>query len=102
MANISKLHRDELLDKISQIRKFIEKTNRDENSTNLLRYLNEIAKDVKGKKYGLVFEEHREAIDEKLESHIPVLVEEEKLSIDNGGEQNFLIEGDNLAALKLL
>lgn len=102
MANISKLHRDDLLDKISQIRKFIEKSSRDENSANLLRYLNEIAKDVKGKKYGLVFEEHREAIDEILETHIPVLVEEEKLSIDNGGEQNFLIEGDNLAALKLL
>lgn len=102
MANISKLHRDNLLEKISQIRKFIEKSSRDENSTNLLRYLSEIAKDVKGKKYGLVFEEHREAIDEKLETHIPVLVEEEKLFIDNGGEQNFLIEGDNLAALKLL
>ncbi len=102
MANISKLHRDDLLEKISQIRKFIERSSRDENSTNLLRYLSEIAKDVKGKKYGLVFEEHREAIDEKLETHIPVLVEEEKLFIDNGGEQNFLIEGDNLAALKLL
>lgn len=102
MANISKLHRDDLLEKISQIRKFIEKSSRDENSTNLLRYLSEIAKDVKGKRYGLVFEEHREAIDEKLETHIPVLVEEEKLFIDNGGEQNFLIEGDNLAALKLL
>ena len=102
MANISQLHREDLLDKISQIRKFIEKSNRDENSTNLLRYLNEIAKDVKGKKYGLVFEEHREAIDEKLETHIPVLVENKKRFIDNGGEQNFLIEGDNLAALKLL
>ncbi len=102
MANISKLHRDDLLNKISQIRKFIEKSSRDENSAKLLRYLNEIAKDVKGKKYGLIFEEHREAIDELLETHIPVLVEEEKLAIDNGGEQNFLIEGDNLAALKLL
>ena len=102
MANISKLHRDDLLEKISQIRKFIEKSSRDENSTNLLRYLSEIAKDVKGKKYGLVFEEHREAIDEKLETHIPVLVEDKERFIDNGGEQNFLIEGDNLAALKLL
>lgn len=102
MANISKLHREELLGKISEIRKFIEKSSRDENSSNLLHYLNEIAKDVKGKKYGLVFEEHRESIDEKLETHIPVLVEDEKLFIDNGGEQNFLIEGDNLAALKLL
>ena len=102
MANVSKERREELLAKISEIRKFIEKSSRDENSSNLLHYLNEIAKDVKGKKYGLVFEEHRESIDEKLETHIPVLVEDEKLFIDNGGEQNFLIEGDNLAALKLL
>lgn len=102
MANISKLHREYLFDKISQIRKFIEKSNRDENSTNLLRYLNEIAKDVKGKKYGLVFEEHREKIDDTLEKNIPVLVEDKERFIDNGGEQHFLIEGDNLAALKLL
>lgn len=102
MANISQQHRTDLLDKISQIRKFIEKTKSDKNSQNLLQYLNEISKDIKGKKYGLVFEEHREEIDEKLETHIPVLTEDKKLSINNGGEQNFLIEGDNLAALKLL
>ena len=102
MANVSKQHRDELLEKISKIREFIATSKADKNTRNLLQYLNEITKDIKGKKYGLVFEEHREAIDEKLDTHIPVLVEEEKLAIDNGGEQNFLIEGDNLAALKLL
>ncbi len=102
MANVSKQHRDELLEKISKIRAFIANSKADKNTCNLLQYLNEITKDIKGKKYGLVFEEHREAIDEKLDTHIPVLVEEKKLAIDNGGEQNFLIEGDNLAALKLL
>ena len=102
MANVSKQHRDELLEKISKIREFIATSKADKNTRNLLQYLNEITKDIKGKKYGLVFEEHREAIDEKLDTHIPVLVEEGKLAIDNGGEQNFLIEGDNLAALKLL
>lgn len=102
MANVSKQHRDELLEKISKIREFIANSKADKNTRNLLQYLNEITKDIKGKKYGLVFEEHREAIDEKLDTHIPVLVEEKKLVIDNGGEQNFLIEGDNLAALKLL
>ena len=102
MTNVSKQHRDELLEKISKIREFIATSKADKNPRNLLQYLNEITKDIKGKKYGLVFEEHREAIDEKLDTHIPVLVEEKKLAIDNGGEQNFLIEGDNLAALKLL
>ncbi|MGN1096228.1 MAG: site-specific DNA-methyltransferase, partial [Christensenellales bacterium] len=61
-----------------------------------------IEKDIKGKKYGLVFEEHRESIDEVLEYNLPVLTEEADLFIDNGGQMNFLIEGDNLASLKLL
>lgn len=54
------------------------------------------------KKYGLVFEEHRESIDELLETHTPVLTEDESLFIGNGGQMNFLIEGDNLASLQLL
>ena len=43
-----------------------------------------------------------EQIDETLETHTPVLTEQKDLFIDNGGEMNFLIEGDNLAALKIL
>lgn len=36
---------------------------------NLLSYLNELEKDIHGKKYGLVFEEHRETIDDILKTH---------------------------------
>lgn len=100
--NVSKQHRDDLLEKIRQIRTFIASAPQDTNTGNLLQYLDEITKDVKGKKYGLVFEQHREQIDEILDTHTPVLTEEKDLFIDNGGEMNFLIEGDNLAALKLL
>ena len=57
---------------------------------------------MRGKKYGLIFEEHREEIDEVLDTHTPVLTEDGSLFIDNGGQMNFLIEGDNLASLKLL
>ena len=57
---------------------------------------------MNGKKYGLVFEEHREEIDEVMDTHTPVLTEEKYLFINNGGRMNFLIEGDNLASLKLL
>lgn len=74
----------------------------DENTGNLLSYLSDLEKDVNGKKYGLVFEEHREEIDEVLDTHAPMLTEEKELFIDNGGQMNFLIEGDNLASLKLL
>jgi len=62
----------------------------------------DLERDVNGKKYGLVFEEHREAVDEVLATHTPVLTEEPELLIDHGGTMNFLMEGDNLAALKLL
>lgn len=101
-TNISKQKRDDLLNKIKQIKAYIESSPQDENTKNLLAYLGELTKEVNGKKYGLVFEEHREAIDEILEKNAPVLTEEEDLFINNGGEMNFLIEGDNLAALKLL
>lgn len=101
-TNISKQKREGLLTKIKEIRTFISAAPQDENTANLLSYLSDLEKDVNGKKYGLVFEEHREEIDEVLDTHTPVLTEDENLFIDNGGQMNFLIEGDNLASLKLL
>ena len=101
-TNVSKERRDELIRKISDIKTFISSCAQDENTAQLLTYIGEIEKDIKGKKYGLVFEEHREGIDEILETHIPILTEDKDLLIDNSGKMNFLIEGDNLAALKLL
>ena len=100
--NISKKKRDDLLDKIKQIRAFIAAAPQDENTGNLLSYLSDLEKDVNGKKYGLVFEEHREEIDEVLDTHTPVLTEDADLFVDHAGQMNFLLEGDNLAALKLL
>lgn len=101
-TNISKQKREDLLSKIQEIRKYISAAPQDENTGNLLTYLSELEKDVNGKKYGLVFEEHREEIDEVLDTNTPVLTENKDLFIDNGGQMNFLIEGDNLASLKLL
>ncbi len=101
-TNVSKQKRDELLAKIGEIKAFILQNGNDKNAQSLLTYLNEITKEVNGKKYGLIFEEHREKIDEQLKSSIPVLTEEKDLFIDNGGQVNFLLEGDNLASLQLL
>ena len=101
-VNISKQKRDRLVEKINKIKTYIASAKQDENTARLLTYIADIEKDIKGKKYGLVFEEHREAIDEILEQNTPVLTEEKDLFIDNGGQMNFLIEGDNLAALQLL
>ncbi len=101
-TNISKEKREKLVEKINVIKTYIASAPQDENTAQLLTYIAEIEKDIKGKKYGLVFEEHREGIDEILETNTPVLTEDKNLFIDNGGQMNFLIEGDNLASLQLL
>jgi len=101
-TNISKEKRDNLINKIEAIRTYIAEASQNENTGALLVYLSELEKEVKSKKYGLVFEEHCEEIDETLAENVPVLSEEQDLFINNGGQMNFLIEGDNLASLQLL
>lgn len=101
-TNISKQRRDDLIAKITAIRKYIAAAQQDENTGALLVYLNELEKEVKAKKYGLVFEAHREAIDKTLATHTPILIEESHLFLNNSGQLHFLIEGDNLPALQLL
>ena len=101
-TNISKEKRERLVQKINAIKTYISSAVQDENTAQLLTYISDIEKDIKGKKYGLVFEEHREGIDEVLANNLPVLTEDTDLFMDNGGQMNFLIEGDNLASLKLL
>ena len=132
-GNLSKLRRDELVGKIGEIKSFLEKSS-DTNAVRLLRFAAEVEREVSEKKFGLVFEEHRENVDVMLEENLPVLTEVKKKFI--GGDSltqrrrdaesgvgvghaepvdemvgrddpivpplNFLIEGDNLAALKLL
>lgn len=103
--NISKQRREKLLGHIASIKASLERS-KDKNATQLLLFAAELEKEVRGKKFGLVFEEHREGVDEVLERNLPVLKEDKKRFIGNMQEieapLNFLIEGDNLAALKLL
>ena len=74
--------------------------NDDEN----IRAITEIENALNEKKYGLVWEEHSEKVDEMLEDNIPVFVEDEsrKIVANEEDEYNFLLEGDNLHSLKLL
>ena len=103
-VNISKTKRERLIQKIKAIKEFISAAPQDENTARLSAYAADIEKDVKRKKYGLVFEDHSESEDERLKTHAPFLVEQKELSINNGNGEcpNFLIEGDNLAALTIL
>lgn len=67
--------------------------------------INQIEKELTSKKYGLVWEEHEEEVDVKMQTHIPVFTEVEDKEIVGNPESeqyNFLLEGDNLHSLKLL
>jgi adenine-specific DNA-methyltransferase len=101
-TNKSREKREELLVKLEQIRTYIESSAQPEIGAELLHAIEDIEQDINGRKFGLVYEEHREKIEDILETHRPVLVEDESAAVICGGETNLLIEGDNLAALKLL
>ena len=67
--------------------------------------LEEVFRLLQTKKYGLVWEEHAEIVEEEMKTKIPVFVEEvEKKIVGNPDSHNynFLLEGDNLHSLKLL
>ena len=108
-GSLSKLRRDELIGKIGEIKSFLEKSS-DTNAVRLLRFAAEVEREVRDKKFGLVFEEHRERVDVELAENLPVLTEvknrylaaKNAKSTKEDSPLNFLIEGDNLAALKLL
>lgn len=57
------------------------------------------------KKYGLVWEDKPEDVEERLRESLPILIEDKKLALAKGGENapnHILIEGDNLEALTVL
>lgn len=70
----------------------------------MLITINEIENALNEKKYGLVWEQHEEAVDVKMKTHIPVFTEDKDLEIATapGKPYNFLLEGDNLHSLRLL
>ena len=97
MANITKLKRDNMLDFLNELKE----THNDDES---LIAFNEIENALTEKKFGLVFEEHTEEIDERLLNEIPIFCADEtrKICKDKDLHYNFIIEGDNLQALYLL
>lgn len=97
--NISRKRKEQLIDKIEEIRQHILK-----NAPNgeFEGWLGEISAEIKSQKYGLVFEEHLEKIDEILLNNVPVFKEDRELQLESNDKFNFLIESDNLPALKLL
>lgn len=67
--------------------------------------LEEVIRLLQTKKYGLVWEEHAEIVEEEMKTKIPVFVEDVEKKIagnPDSHDYNFLLEGDNLHILKLL
>ncbi len=97
MANLSKMRRDRLI-------AYIERLKQEHSDDEAIILFNEIENALTEKRYGLVFEEHSEAVDEMLAENIPVLAEDasRRICTDSSLPWNFLIEGDNLQALYLL
>lgn len=95
--NISEQRRKEMLMFLDEIKK----EHDDEKS---LRAINIIKNFVTEKKYGLIWEEHSEKVDEILKENIITFteVETKKIIDDEKNAFNFLLEGDNLHSLKLL
>lgn len=97
-TNLSREKRELLLENINIMREKLQ------DDTNLLNSLNEIEKELKRKKYGLVWEDHEEKIDKEIKNKIPVFEELTELEIKKNkeGKTNFILEGDNLHSLYLL
>ena len=98
MENLSKRKRDEMI----AFLEFLKKQHSDDDS---LMAINSIERELTAKKYGLIWEEHQEEVDKKMETHIPVfseVPEYEVMEDEHNTTFNFLLEGDNLHSLKLL
>lgn len=97
MANLTKAKRDEML-------AFLNELKQQHNDDASIKAFNEIENHLTEKKFGLVFEEHTEEVDELLQNNIPVFCADEtrKICKDETLPWNFIIEGDNLQALYLL
>lgn len=97
MANLSKIKRDKMI-------AFLEELKKTQTDDDKIRAFNEIENHLREKKYGLVWEEHSEEVDELLKENIPILTADpdRRLCKDKDLPWNFIIEGDNLQALYLL
>ena len=98
MENLSKRKRDEMI----AFLEFLKKQHSDDDS---LMAINSIERELTAKKNGLIWEEHQEEVDKKMETHIPVfseVPEYEVMEDEHNTTFNFLLEGDNLHSLKLL
>ena len=97
MANLSKIKRQRMLD-------FLDTVRQEHTDDESIRALSEIENHILEKKYGLVWEEHTERVDELLAENIPIFSEDSNRKITEIADvpYHFILEGDNLQSLYLL
>ena len=97
MSNLSKIRRDKMIE-------FLETLKEQHSDDESLIAISQIEKELVSKRYGLVWEEHEEAVDVMMRDNIPVFTEvkEHEICMVPGEDYNFLLEGDNLHSLHLL
>ncbi|MFY8237152.1 hypothetical protein CYK72_12850 [Clostridium perfringens] len=97
MLNLSNKKRKEMID-------FLEILRQEHTDDKSIRAINQIENELTEKKYGLVWEEYSEKVDEMLVNNIPIFkeIEDKKILVNEEKPFNFLLEGDNLHSLTLL
>lgn len=97
-------HKNEKADSIAYVKQLIERA-RVESREDEIPKLEKLIQMINTKKYGLVWEEHSEKVEEEMKVKVPVFVEKKDKQINSDFETdqfNFLLEGDNLHSLYLL
>ncbi|MGU7934801.1 site-specific DNA-methyltransferase [Streptococcus suis] len=97
-------HQNEKNEALDYVRVLIDQARIDGRNEDVVQ-LDKIIKLLNRKKYGLVWEEHAELVEEEMKTRIPVFIEDETRKIRANPEDkdyNFLLEGDNLHSLHLL
>ena len=96
--------KNEKQESIDYVKSLIEQARTDARDSDIPK-LEKLVQLLNSKKYGLVWEEHAEKVEEEMKTKIPVFVEDEIKKINDNPDSedfNFLLEGDNLHSLHLL
>lgn len=97
-------HQNEKAEALAYVRHLMEQARKESNHEDLPK-LEKLIELIDSKRYGLVWEEHAELVEEEMKTKIPVFVEDESRKINSNpdsADYNFLLEGDNLHSLHLL
>ena len=97
-------HVNEKADALDYVKALLTAAQQEQRSRDVEK-LEKLVRLLNTKKYGLVWEEHAELVEEEMKTKIPVFVEDEERKITGNPDStdyNFLLEGDNLHSLHLL